>query len=341
MIIRSKAPLRLGLAGGGTDVSPYCNEFGGYVLNATIDMYAYCTIEVTDDNRISFYAADRGEYVESESITEMELNGKLDLHKGVYNRIVRDYDLKEPLSFKMTTYSDAPAGSGLGSSSTMVVAILQAFSEWLSLPLGEYDMAQLAYQIERIDVGLSGGRQDQYAATFGGVNFIEFYDNDRVVVNPLRVKNWILNELEHSIVLYYTGASRESAKIIDEQVKSAESKNQKSLDAMHELKADALIMKEAVLKGDILTFAKYLGKSWEAKKRMASSISNSHIDHVYDIAIEAGAYAGKVSGAGGGGFMMFMVDPVRRLRVIEQLKKQDGTAMNFHFTKNGTEAWRV
>lgn len=341
MIIRSKAPLRLGLAGGGTDVSPYCNEYGGYVLNATIDMYAYCTIEVTNDNMISFYAADRGEYFESKSLPELELNGKLNLHKGVYNRLVRDYNIKEPLSFKMTTFSDAPAGSGLGSSSTMVVAILQAFTEWLNLPLGEYDMAKLAYQIERVDVGLSGGRQDQYAATFGGVNFIEFYDKERVIVNPLRVKSWILNELEHSMVLYYTGASRESAKIIDEQVKSAESKNQRSIEAMHELKADALIMKEAVLKGDIMTFAKYLGKSWEAKKRMASSITNSHIDRIYDIAIEAGAYAGKVSGAGGGGFMMFMVDPVRKLRVIEHLNKQDGVAMNFHFTMNGTEVWRV
>lgn len=341
MIIRSKAPLRLGLAGGGTDVSPYCNEYGGYVLNATIDMYAYCTIEVTNDNKISFYAADRGEYFESKSLPELELNGKLNLHKGVYNRLVRDYNIKEPLSFKMTTFSDAPAGSGLGSSSTMVVAILQAFTEWLNLPLGEYDMAKLAYQIERVDVGLSGGRQDQYAATFGGVNFIEFYDKERVIVNPLRVKSWILNELEHSMVLYYTGASRESAKIIDEQVKSAQSKNQRSIEAMHELKADALIMKEAVLKGDIMTFAKYLGKSWEAKKRMASSITNSHIDRIYDIAIEAGAYAGKVSGAGGGGFMMFMVDPVRKLRVIEHLNKQDGATMNFHFTMNGTEVWRV
>ncbi|QHW31547.1 dehydrogenase [Paenibacillus rhizovicinus] len=341
MIIRAKAPLRLGLGGGGTDVSPYCNEYGGYVLNATIDMYAYCTIEVTNDEKLSFYAADRGEYYESESLSTLELDGHLSLHKGVYNCIVKEYNGGQPLSFKMTTYSDAPAGSGLGSSSTMVVAILQAYCEWLNLPLGEYDMAQLAYHIERVDVGLSGGRQDQYAATFGGVNFIEFYDQERVIVNPLRVKQWIVNELEHSIVLYYTGASRESAKIIDEQVKSAEQKDAKSIEAMHELKADALLMKEAVLKGDVLTFAQYLGKSWEAKKRMATSITNSHIDQIYDIAIEAGAYSGKVSGAGGGGFMMFMVDPVRRLRVIEQLNKQDGSTMNFHFTKNGAEAWRV
>ncbi|QGQ98488.1 dehydrogenase [Paenibacillus psychroresistens] len=341
MIIRSKAPLRLGLAGGGTDVSPYSDQFGGYVLNATIDMYAYCTIETTDRNTVVFHAADRDEIFEAKSEASYELNGYLDLHKGIYNRIVKQFNNKQALSIKVTTYSDAPAGSGLGSSSTMVVAILKAFVEWLNLPLGDYDIAQLAYQIERVDVGLSGGKQDQYAATFGGFNFIEFNANDHVIVNPLRIKHWIINELENSVVLYYTSVSRESAKIIDEQVRSVESNNTKSLEAMHELKIDALIMKEAILRGDILKFANYLGKSWDAKKRMAASISNSNLDHIYDIAIQAGAYAGKVSGAGGGGFMMFIVDPVLRLNVIKELEKLDGHVMNFHFTKNGTQAWRV
>jgi D-glycero-alpha-D-manno-heptose-7-phosphate kinase len=341
MIIRSKAPLRLGLAGGGTDVSPYCDEFGGYVLNATIDMYAYCTIEVTNNGKIVFFAADREESYESEAIEYLQLDGCLDLHKGIYNRIVKQFNNGNPLSFRMTTYSDAPAGSGLGSSSTMVVAILNAFAEWLNLPIGEYDMAHLAYEVERIDVGLDGGRQDQYAATFGGFNFIEFYNDDRVIVNPLRVKNEIINELENSIVLYYTGASRESANIIKEQVKNAKEKNQNSLEAMHELKADALIMKETILKGDILKFAEYLGKSWSAKKRMATSISNNGIDAIFDLAIKSGAYTGKVSGAGGGGFMMFMVDPVRRLELIKALKNQTGSIMNFHFTTTGTQGWKI
>ncbi len=341
MIIRSKAPLRLGLAGGGTDVSPFSDEFGGYVLNATIDMHAYCTIEVTNDNMISFHAADIGAFFESESRDYLYLDGNLDLHKGVYNRVVKQFNNGEPLSFRMTTYSDAPAGSGLGSSSTMVVAILKAFEEWLRLPLGEYDMAHLSYEIERVDVGLSGGKQDQYAATFGGFNFIEFYSDDRVVVNPLRVKNWIINELENSMLLYYTGVSRESAKIIDEQSKNAINKNVKSLEAMHELKSDALVMKEALLKGEIPRFAKYLGKSWLAKKRTASVISNEMIDRVYDIAINAGAYAGKVSGAGGGGVMMFIVDPIKRLNVVRALNELEGRVLNFHFTNNGTQGWRI
>jgi len=340
VIIRSKAPLRLGLAGGGTDVSPYCDEYGGYVLNATIDMYAYCTIEEKDDNMITFHAIDRGECFTSKIQPRFELDGLLDLHKGIYNRMVQQYGLKSS-SFRMTTYSDAPAGSGLGSSSTMVVAIIKAYVEWMNLPLGDYDIAQLAYQIERIDVGLSGGRQDQYAATFGGLNFIEFYKGEKVIVNPLRVKNWILNELESSLILYFTGASRDSANIIDEQVRNTRNKEKHALEATHEIKQDALIMKEAVLKGDIMQFAHYLGKSWRAKKKMASSISNSRIDAIYEIAVEAGAYAGKVSGAGGGGFMMFMTAPTRRLDVIRALNRQEGTVINFHFTKNGTESWRI
>lgn len=341
MIVRSKAPLRLGLAGGGTDVSPYSDEFGGYVLNATINMYAYCTIESTDEGRISFHAADRDEYIESESVAYLEPDDQLVLHKGIYNRIVRQFNHGEPLSFRMTTYSDAPAGSGLGSSSTMVVAILKAFVELLNLPLGEYDIAYLAYEIERIDVGLCGGKQDQYAATFGGFNFIEFYAHNRVIVNPLRIKNWIRNELENSMILYYTGISRESARIISEQTHNARQKRHESIAAMHQLKSDALLMKEAILKGDIPKFAQYLGKSWEAKKRMAAAITNNYLDQIYETALEAGAYAGKVSGAGGGGFMIFITDPVKRVRIIKALAKFDGQATNFHFTKDGTEGWRV
>ena len=340
-IIRSKAPLRLGLAGGGTDVSPFSDIHGGSVLNATIDMHAYCTIEVSDSNKVVFYAADRDEYEEHDATEQLELGEGLLLHRAVYNRIIRQFNGGRPLSFRMTTYSDAVAGSGLGSSSTIVVAMIKAFVEWLNLPLGEYDIAQLAYQIERKDAGLSGGKQDQYAATFGGFNFIEFLADDRVIVNPLRIKQWVINELENSFVLFYTGSSRESANIINEQIKNTTQKNKRSIDAMLELKADSIVMKESILKGDFLTFSRYLAKSWEAKKKMATSISNPAIDAIYDMALEAGAYGGKVSGAGGGGFMMLMVDPTRRVQLIEQLNRQEGRVMNFHFTKYGTQAWKL
>lgn len=341
MIVRSKAPLRLGLAGGGTDVSPYSDQFGGYVLNATIDMYAYCTIEVTNTDKIEIRAADQDLSFESPAVDHLEINGALDLHKGVYNRIVKEFNGGDPLGFKMTTYSDALAGSGLGSSSTMVVAILSAFVEWLNLPLGEYDIASLAYEIERKDIGLSGGKQDQYAATFGGFNFMEFYENDRVIVNPLRIKSWILDELETSMVLYFTGVSRESAKIIDEQARNVAEKNQKSIDAMHQLKADALVMKEALLKGEIQRFAKHLNKSWEAKKKMAHTITNQAIDEIYQAALDAGAISGKISGAGGGGFMMLFVDPTKKVNVINELGKFPGKVFKCHFTKHGSVGWTI
>ncbi len=340
-IIRSKAPLRLGLAGGGTDVSPFSDLHGGSVLNATIDMHAYCTIEAINNNRVVFYAADRDEYEAHDSSEHLDISEGLLLHRAVYNRIIKQFNQGKPLSLRMTTYSDAVAGSGLGSSSTIVVAMVKAYAEWLNLPLGDYDIAQLAYQIERKDAALSGGKQDQYAATFGGFNFIEFLADDRVIVNPLRVKNWIINELENSFVLFYTGSSRESANIINEQIKNTNEKNKRSIDAMLELKADSVVMKESLLKGDFLTFSRFLAKSWEAKKKMATSISNPEIDRIYKLALEAGAYGGKVSGAGGGGFMMLMVNPVNRIRLIEQLNKQNGQVMNFHFTKYGTQAWRI
>ena len=341
MIVRSKAPLRLGLAGGGTDVSPYSDQFGGYVLNATIDMYAYCTIEVTNTDKIEIRAADKDLSFESPAVDHLEINGALDLHKGVYNRIVKEFNGGDPLGFKMTTYSDALAGSGLGSSSTMVVAILSAFVEWLNLPLGEYDIASLAYEIERKDIGLSGGKQDQYAATFGGFNFMEFYENDRVIVNPLRIKSWILDELETSMVLYFTGVSRESAKIIDEQARNVVENKKKSIDAMHQLKADALVMKEALLKGEIQRFAKHLNKSWEAKKKMAHTITNQAIDEIYQAALDAGAISGKISGAGGGGFMMLFVDPTKKVNVINELGKFPGKVFKCHFTKHGSVGWTI
>lgn len=340
-IIRAKAPLRLGLAGGGTDVSPYSDEFGGCVLNATINMYAYCTIELTNDNKIVFNAVDIDEFFESEAKSFIKIDSVLPLHKGIYNRIVKDFNNGNPLSFRMTTYSDAPVGSGLGSSSTIVVAILKAFTELLKLPLSDYDIAHLAYFIERINVGLSGGKQDQYAATFGGFNFIEFYKNDRVIVNPLRIKKWILSELESSIVLYYTGKSRESAKIIDEQVKNAKQRKKKSLEALHEIKENVFTMKEAILKGNLEDFSNFFTKAWEAKKRTAASISNPYIDSIYEVAIKSGAKAGKLSGAGGGGFMIFIVDPVKKLEVIRSLEKFNGRAINIQFTKIGAQSWTI
>lgn len=340
MIIRSKAPLRIGFAGGGTDVSPYSDIYGGAILNATINMYAYATIIPRNDNKIIIRAADKNEKVEYDSATELPVNGELDLAKAVYNRIVKRFGTGK-LAFEIVTYVDAPPGSGLGSSSTLVTAITGAFVEWLNLPLGEYDIANLAYIAERVDLQYAGGKQDQYAATFGGFNFMEFYDNDKVIVNPLRIRNNILNELAFNLVLYYTGTSRLSSKIIEKQQSSIKNKKQTSIEAMHQTKEMAVVMKEAILKGELDRIGSIMMEAWNYKKRMASGISNKQLDTIYDSAINAGATGGKISGAGGGGFMFFYCPDNTRYNVISELKKAGGTIQPIQFTKSGLNSWSI
>ncbi len=342
-IVRSKAPLRLGLAGGGTDVSPYSDTYGGCVLNATIDLFAYCTIETRDDWRVEFCARDLGEYYEGPAQPKLPLEGGVMLHKAIYNRVVKQFNDGQPMGLTVTTYSDAPPGSGLGTSSTMEVAILAAFQELMQLPLGEYDLAHLAFEIERKDCALSGGKQDQYAATFGGFNFMEFGADDKTIINPLRIRDHIANELHARMLLYFTGRSRDSAKIIDDQIRSVttDATADKAVESMHALKRIAFEMKERLLRYDVDGVSALFRESWLAKKSMATSISNVGIDAVADAAMEAGADAVKVSGAGGGGFMMIFVNPVKKLDVVDALKSQDGYFVKFNFTPTGVQAWSL
>ena len=341
MIIRARAPLRLGLAGGGTDVSPYCDTHGGYVLNATIDRYAYAVIKTLDEPVVRFVATDQQEEKVRPAGVPYALNGKLDLHKAVYNHMVQHYNGGKPIALELSTFCDAPAGSGLGSSSTLVVVMIRAFAELLNAPLDDYTIAQLAYKLERIDCGLQGGRQDQYSATFGGFNFMGFFADERATINPLRVKNWIICELEASLVLFFTGVSRESAKIIADQSSNVTSGSVDALEAMHGIKQEALVMKECLLRGDFTGLVESMRLGWENKKRSAKTVSNPHIDEIYDTAISAGALAGKVSGAGGGGFMLFFVPTERRMDVFRALRRFDGEVSNCHFSKHGSQAWRV
>jgi D-glycero-alpha-D-manno-heptose-7-phosphate kinase len=338
MIYRSRAPLRIGLAGGGTDVSPYCDMYGGAILNASISLYAYAHLELTGDETIILEAKDRNEEQILPFQTSLPINGTLDLHKGVFNRIQKDYGWPYK-GFRLTTYSDAPAGSGLGTSSTMMVAILGAFNELLKLPLGEYDIAHYAYEIERKDLQLAGGRQDQYAATFGGVNFMEFYKDDQVIVNPLRIRQEYLDELQNNLILYYTDSSRDSATIIKAQQQNVTEKKEKSIEAMHQLKEQARMMKEAMLKGKIDALGEILDYGFEQKRKMADHISNARIEEIYAHARRMGATGGKISGAGGGGFMIFYCPGITRYSVIEGLKTFGGTCRNYHFTNQGLTSW--
>jgi D-glycero-alpha-D-manno-heptose-7-phosphate kinase len=340
-LIRSRAPLRLGLAGGGTDVSPYCDIHGGYVLNATLDRYAYSVIKILDEPVVRFVSIDQKIEDVRPLLACFELSGTLDLHKAVYNEIIKRYNGGKPIPLELSTFCDAPTGSGLGSSSTLVVGMIKAFIELLNLPLDDHAIAQLAFKIERIDCGFQGGRQDQYSATFGGFNFMEFYADNHAVINPLRIKDWILSELEASLLLYYTGVSRESAKIISAQSTNIKSGNIAATDAMHGIKREALKMKECILRGDFEGIVKSMLDGWENKKISAKTVSSPHIEEIHTEVMGAGALAGKISGAGGGGFMMFFVPLEKRRDVIRILNNFDGQVSNCHFTKHGTQAWRV
>jgi len=340
MIYRSKAPLRIGLAGGGTDVSPYCDLYGGAILNATISLYAYASIEPLPGDKVVIDAIDRAEVITLDKTEVLPVNGQLDLAKGVYNYIVRKFG-PVPAGFRLSTYVDAPPGSGLGSSSTLTVAIVGAFAEWMKLPLGEYDVAQIAYDVERVDLAMAGGKQDQYAATFGGVNYMEFFEGNKVIVNPLRIKPEYLYELENNLLLYFTATSRLSSTIIAAQSQNVVEKKQSSIDAMHNLKVQAQMMKEALLKGHIHEIGSILDAGFRYKKQMAKDISNDSLDEIYAAALKAGATGGKISGAGGGGFMMFYCPGNTRHHVKSALAAFGGSFSPYQFTEKGLFTWKI
>lgn len=342
MQIRSRAPLRIGIAGGGTDLLSYSNEFGGAVFNVTIGMYAYCSIIPTSDNRIKITAYDNNNSIDTESVDHFDIvDENLILHKGVYNRIVKDYNGGKPLSFIMSTSNDAPIGSGLGTSSTMVVAILEAFDKWLSLGLTAYEKAYLAYDIERNDLKLAGGKQDQYSAVFGGFNLMEFKKNGSTIVNPLRLELQTLHELECSLLLYYSGKSRSSAKIINEQIKNTQQKNEKTMDAMHKLKESAYEVKDHLLVGNIEGFAEVLREAWENKKKTSAIVSNKDLEETINFAMANGAEAVKVSGAGGGGFLMLYCNPMNRQKLIDAMATRHGKIFPVKFSQTGAVSWII
>jgi len=341
VIFRARAPLRLGLAGGGTDVSPYCDTYGGAILNVTIGRYAHATITFHDDPVVRFAALDLDRQEELPLEAQLPLDGGLLLHRAVYNVITEKFNEGRPQGMTVTTQVDSPMGSGLGSSSALVVAMIEAMREAFQLPLGEYDVAHLAYYIEREVAALAGGRQDQFAATFGGVNYMEFHADNHVIVNPLRIQRRIWNELESSLVLCFTGVSRSSARIIQDQSQSVSGKQAGSLEAMHRLKTDATAMKNALLVGNITGMAAVMRQSWEAKKQTSKAITNSHLDKMFDSAMGRGAMAGKISGAGGGGFLFFLVDPVLRGGVMATLRDNGGDVSGCHLVARGAESWRL
>jgi len=338
MTYHSKAPLRIGLAGGGTDVSPYSDLYGGAVLNAAISLYAHATIEINDEKGILLSAVDRNEEQQFEPGNKLPVNGKLDLLKAVYNRMLKDYELPV-LNFKLSTFVDVPLGSGLGTSSTLVVAIIGAFKEMLQFSMSDNEIAHYAYEIERKDLQHPGGKQDQYAAVFGGINYMEFFESDQVNVTRLEIKPEYLKQLENNLLLWYTSTGRDSAAIIKQQAQNVIDQKQEPVEAMHQLKQQAQKMKEVLMKGRLDELGDILDFGFQQKRKMADGISNNLIEDIYETAKSAGATGGKISGAGGGGFMIFYCPGNTKQKVIESLEKFGGGHRAFHFEGYGLTSW--
>lgn len=335
MTVRAKAPLRVSFAGGGTDVSPFPETEGGCVLSATIDRYAYGSLRPRDDGQITVESVDFGMSLDFPVTEDVVLDGKLDLVKAA----IRKLGAGEMGGYDLVLRSNAPPGSGLGSSSTMMVALVGLLREHYALPLSEYEIARLAYVIERHDLGIRGGLQDHYAATFGGFNFIEFAD--RVIVNPLRIRDSIVNELELNLLLCYTGVTRESANIIADQTARVESQQGDALEGLRAQKELAVAMKSALLRGELDDFGNLLAEAWKQKKKMSPMITTGLIEDAYEVAVRHGALGGKVTGAGGGGYILFYCDFAKKHRVADALVRFGATVTEFSFDTRGLTTWRV
>ena len=337
MIVRSKAPLRLSFAGGGTDVPPYPQERGGVVLNATINKYAYGSLRPDPEAALTVKSLDYDIVAKYHREADHAFDGQLDLVKAAARRMLPE-DRRRGLS--LFIHSDAPPGSGLGASSAMVVALIGLFKHWQRQPLTDYDIAKLAYEIERADLGIKGGLQDQYAATFGGFNFIEFL-GETVIVNPLRIDPVYLNELEYNLLLCYTGQTRLSAHILDRQIAGYVQKQEQVVRALDALKDITIEMKNKLLQGRLDDFGDLLHQGWLNKQQLDSQISNSHIAEMYEAARRHGALGGKISGAGGGGYLLLYCQFDRKHIVAEKLEALGGQAVEFGFELRGLQTWQV
>ncbi|PXV91455.1 D-glycero-alpha-D-manno-heptose-7-phosphate kinase [Lachnotalea glycerini] len=332
-VIRGKAPLRISFGGGGTDVAPFCDDRGGAIIGSTINKYAYCSIIPKNTDEITVHSLDFDMTVKYNAKDTHQYDGNLDLVKAALNA----FSINKGCDVYLQC--DAPAGSGLGTSSTVMVALLSAMAKWKGVSLDFYELADLAYQVEREELGISGGYQDQYAATFGGFNFIEFHGRNNVVVNPLRIKKDVINELQYNLLLCYTGKIHVSANVIKDQVSNYTNNNVDAITAMSEVKALAYGMKDELLKGNLHSFGKLLDYGWQSKKRMSNKISNPQIDELYDEALKAGALGGKLLGAGGGGYLLMYCPYNVKHKVAERMEQVGGQLSDWNFELRGVQTW--
>ncbi len=334
-LFRAKTPLRISFAGGGTDVPPFPEREGGLVLSATINRFAHGTLRPRMDGRIRVESLDLGTALEYGAEELVDYDGKLDLVKAAVRRVAQ---LEEPRGIDIFLHTAAPPGSGLGASSALMVSLIGLLRDFHKLSLTDYEIAHLAWEVERQDLGLKGGLQDQYAAVFGGFNFIEFH-SDRVIVNPLRIRATTMLELESNLLLCFTGATRAGDHIIEDQTQRYNSADENALGGLRMQKELATQMKDALLRGRLTEFGELMGTAWEYKKQMSPRISTPLIDEAYAEATGHGAIGGKVTGAGGGGFMMFYCPAGSRHRVAERLTQMGLDEAEFAFEPEGMRTW--
>lgn len=312
---------------------PYPVDHGGCVLSVTIDMYSFASLRARGDHDYHVRTDDgRARYTKPE---DMAFDGHLDLVKACLK------DMAPHTGLDLQLFCDAPPGSGLGSSSALVVAMLAAVAELNQMPMTPYELAERAYRVERVQLQQVGGLQDQYATTFGGFNFIEFLGEDRVVVNPLRIPQDVESELHGSLLLCYTGVTRISGGILRRQVEGYRSGRKESVESLERIKALTLEMKEALLTGDLPAFAEILDESWQAKRGLAEGITNDRIEELVEHAKMSGALAGKLLGAGGGGYLLLFCPFDRRPSIAEAMEEAGARVVRFNFAPGGAQTWRV
>lgn len=339
-IYRSKVPFRISFGGGGTDMPSYTKNHTGAVINTTIRLFTHTSLQLRDDSRVTFKWVNKDEYEEHEFSNELDCSYGLKLFKATHNHICKKFKI-ESFGCDVVSYQDVPTGSGLGTSSTLIVSIIGVYMELFNLPLGEYDIADMAVQIERNELKENGGKQDQYAAAFGGWNYMEFKGDD-VIVNPLRIKDKVQDELENNIVLYFTNFTRKSSDVLEEQVKKIEEDNKTSLLSLHGLVEQAKLIKDCLIKGKIEELGEVLDYGFKQKSQLASGINTPEIQKLYNTAIKYGATGGKISGAGGGGFIFFYCPNNTKYEVIKELDKlKIGYNQPFTFNKFGLRTWQI
>lgn len=330
LIVRS--PVRISFAGGGTDLPSYYEEFGGAVLSCTINKYFYTILGKRTDDRVQVISSDLRIFETWQKLESTDARGTgLEIPLAVLK------DLALDISVDLFLASEIPPGTGLGSSASVCVNILKTLTTYVHQPLTKSDLAERAFRVAHDVLGRHIGKQDEYAAAFGGLNWITFHANGSVDVEPLDLDSELVRELESRLMLFFTGSSHCSWTILEEQERSTRKHSGKAVDALHDVCRLADEMHRSLTTGNVASVGSLMHEAWEAKKRVSDKISSPRIDHLYELARRHGALGGKITGAGGGGFLLLYCEPDRQSSVRAALTQEGVREMAFGFDFQGAQ----